>query len=93
MARTCRTSSRGPGRPVDIAVDIASGKIYWTDRDRADHTDPAGKSIIQRANLDGTNVEILVIDNVPAKENIALDIPGGKNVLDRLGWNAPACEP
>ena len=68
----------GSGRPVDIAVDIASGKIYWTDRDRADHTDPAGRSIIQRANLDGTNVEILVIDNVPAKENIALDIPGGK---------------
>jgi DNA-binding beta-propeller fold protein YncE len=38
--------------PGGIAVDVGGGKIYWTD---------AGNSKIQRANLDGTSVEDLLI--------------------------------
>ena len=75
----------GFGRPVCITLDIAGGKMYWTDRDRADHTDPAGRSSIQRANLDGTNTEILIIDDEPVKEYVELDISGGK--MYWTGWS------
>lgn len=37
--------------PVDLAIDSAAGKLYWTNS-------PEGK--IQRANLDGSNVEVVV---------------------------------
>ncbi len=37
--------------PVDLAIDSAAGKLYWTNS-------PEGK--IQRANLDGSNVEDVV---------------------------------
>jgi len=64
--------------PMGIALDVAAGKMYWTNAT----TPPAPGSKIQRANLDGSNVEDLV-DNlvttvltVPA--GIALDIVGGK---------------
>ena len=68
----------GFGRPVSIAVDIASGKMYWTDRDRNDLTDQAGRSSIHRANLNGTNVETLIIGGPSVKEAIALDPVEGK---------------
>ena len=68
----------GFGRPVDVTLDIVGGKIYWTDRDRFDHTDPAGRSSINRANLDGTNIETLILSSSSIKEYIALDIAGGK---------------
>ena len=68
----------GSGRPVGIALDLAGGKMYWTDRDRRHHTDPAGRNSIHRANLDGTNVETLVLGGNSVKECIALDVSGGK---------------
>ena len=68
----------GLSRPVSIAVDIAGGKMYWTDRDSRDTSDPAGKNSIQRANLDGTNVETLILGGNSIKEYIVLDIFGGK---------------
>ena len=68
----------GFGRPVGIAVDITGGKMYWTDRDRGDHRDPAGQNSIHRANLDGTAVETLVLGDNAVKEYIALDVSGGK---------------
>lgn len=37
--------------PEDLAIDPAAGKLYWTDRDRAE---------IRRANLDGSGIELLV---------------------------------
>ena len=37
--------------PVDIALDAAGGKLYWTEGTLADF-------MIQRANLDGTNIEL-----------------------------------
>ena len=51
-----------------IALDVAGGKMYWTDW---------GFSGIQCANLDGSNVQILVnTDDTPW--DIALDAAGGK---------------
>jgi hypothetical protein len=43
---------RGLRIPWGIALDVASGKVYWTD---------AGSDKIQRANLDGSGVEDLII--------------------------------
>ncbi len=58
-------SSHGP---IGIALDVAGGKIYWTHNE----TDK-----IQRANLDGNNVEDLVTGlYVPG--GIALDVVGDK---------------
>ena len=68
----------GLSRPVSIAVDIAGGKMYWTDRDSRNTSDPAGKNSIQRANLDGTDVETLILGGNSIKEYIVLDIFGGK---------------
>ena len=62
----------GFGRPTGITLDISSGKIYWTDSDRA------GQYGIHRMNLDGTNIETLVVGEPFVGEQIALDISGGK---------------
>ena len=60
--------STGLSAPSGIALDIAGGKMYWTDW-------VANK--IQCANLDGTNVQTLVTtENHPW--DIALDVAGGK---------------
>ena len=57
------------GVPEGIALDLAGGKMYWTDsRD--------GK--IKRANLGGSNVEDLVTEGLEIPHSIALDIDGGK---------------
>ena len=50
-----------------IALDIAGGKIYWTDWDK-----------IQSADLDGSNVRTLVTGLYNLTGGIALDIAGGK---------------
>lgn len=51
--------------PVGIALDAAGGKMYWTESTLADF-------MIQRANLDGTNVELLVTHLV-SPSGIALE--------------------
>ena len=58
----------GLDRPLGIALDVAGGKLYWTNWD-------TGK--IQRANLDGSNIEDLVTGLV-SPDGIALDVAGGK---------------
>ena len=68
----------GFGRPVGIALDRSGGKIYWTDRTIIDHNNPNGRNSIQRANLDGTNIETLVTGGPSIKEGIALDTTNGK---------------
>jgi sugar lactone lactonase YvrE len=59
--------------PSGIALDLEVGKFYWTD------IDPATGGI-RRANLDGSNVEELIV--VPhgdfAPRGIALDVAAGK---------------
>ena len=56
--------------PSGIALDVAGGKIYWTD---------IGAGKIQRANLDGSAVEdILTVGAVFAPLAVALDVNGNK---------------
>merc|ERR1719274_348667 len=55
----------GLGSPRGIALDLAGGKMYWTDIRK-----------IQRANLDGSGVEDLVTGWQNFK-GIALDLAGG----------------
>ncbi len=54
--------------PTYIALDIASGKMYWTDRS-ADH--------IMRANLDGTGSEILICQAACGQINADVNDPRG----------------
>ena len=68
-----QTIVTGLSGPTGIALDTAGGKMYWTDWD--DTTDR-----IQRANLDGSNVETLIPtgSGLWAPIGIALDVAGGK---------------
>ena len=59
----------GYGDPYGIALDVAGGKMYWADE---------GANEILRANLDGSNIEILVSRGLDDPHGIALDITGGK---------------
>ena len=59
---------RGVGIPGGLAVDEGGGQIYWTD---------AGMGRIQRANLDGTNVEIL-LTGLHGPSSLALDVAEGQ---------------
>ena len=59
----------GLDEPIGIALDVAGGKIYWTDE---------GTHKIQRANLDGTNVQDIVVTGLVFPTGIALDVAGGK---------------
>ena len=61
--------------PIGIALDIPGGQMYWTSGCK-----------IQRANLDGSNVEELVPSSKGIKEGIALDIDGNK--MYWTVWNA-----
>ena len=59
---------------TDLAIDMTGGKLYWTERT----SDRAGK--IRRANLDGTNVQLVKnLTSVP--HSIALDTANGKIYL------------
>ena len=59
----------GRGDPYGIALDVAGGKMYWADE---------GENEILRANLDGSNIEILVSHGLANPHGIALDVIGGK---------------
>ena len=59
---------------TDLVVDVGGGKLYWTERT----SDRTGK--IRRANLDGTNVQ-LVRELTSVPHGIALDAAGGKIYL------------
>jgi hypothetical protein len=53
---------------VGLALDLAGGKMYWSDQ---------GHGTINRANLDGSNLEVLV-DGQSVPRHLALDLPGGR---------------
>ena len=61
-----------------LAVDVGTGKIYWTDwvADR-----------IRRADLDGTNVEDLVTSGLERPVALALDVGNGKMYWTDWGTN------
>ena len=61
--------STGLSGPIGIALDVAAGKMYWTD---------VGTDKIQRANLDGTAVEDLITTGLSSPGGIALDVVAGK---------------
>ena len=66
----------GIGTPVIV---VAEGKMYWVDRTAAK---------IQRANLDGTQIEDLVTTGLEEPTDLALDLVGGKMYwTDRLADN------
>ena len=67
--------------PYDIALDPAGGKIYWTEL----YWD-SRPGTIQRADLDGSNPELLVT-GLSAPWDIALDVTGGK-----VYWTEPGDE-
>ena len=57
--------------PLDLAVDVSEGKIYWTYR--------YGQIYIRRADLDGANVEDLITRTERAEPTaIDLDVSEGK---------------
>ena len=55
--------------PLDIALDLTAGKMYWTDQ---------GTDKIQRANLDGTNIQDLVTTGLENLDRLALDLEGNR---------------
>ena len=65
--------------PQSIALDVAGGKMYWTDSGTGG-PDAQEDDKIQRANLDGSNVEtLLTYENfLRVPRGIALDVAGGK---------------
>ena len=67
MAQMWKRSYQVPN-PDGIALDVSSGKVYWTDWEI---------DTIKRANLNGTNVETLILGS-PAPDGIALDVSDGK---------------
>ncbi|MHC4697462.1 MAG: hypothetical protein ACYTFA_12035 [Planctomycetota bacterium] len=70
---------------IAVAIDAQAGKIYWADLRWFGGWD--GR--IQRANLDGSEIEDLVIAGLAEPSGIALDVAGGTG-NDRTGlaaWN------
>ena len=53
---------------MDLALDQGSEKLYWSTRNRK----------IRRANLDGSDVEDLLVRQAPSYDDIALDLANGK---------------
>lgn len=67
---TVVTSNDARFKPAQMALDLAGGKIYWTDY---------VVDVVRRSNLDGTNIETLFV--APFNRNprgITLDLAGGK---------------
>ena len=69
---------RGMSGAYDIALDVPGGKMYWTESATTSSADS-----IQRADLDGSNVETLVTD-LGYPRGIALDLSAGK-----MYWTDP----
>ena len=67
----------GLSHPLEMVLDVAGGKMYWTNT--SFHPGPwPGLDKIQRANLDGTNVEDLVTTGLVLATGIDLDLSDGK---------------
>ena len=68
----------GPGRGgfSDIVLDVAAGKMYWSVHD----ADNDGSGRIQRANLDGSQMENLIAGSPGSRRpsGLALDVAAGK---------------
>lgn len=71
---------RPPSVPTRIALEASSGKLYWSD---------AGLRAIRRANLDGSDLEDIVMLSSGCPAGIALDASRGKLYWTVLG-DSPA---
>ena len=63
--------------PDGIALDLVNGKIYWTEWTEFPPNPDELTDTIQRANLDGSDIEVLVT-GLLVPQAITLDIEGGK---------------
>ena len=61
-------TERGVAKPVALAVDPQNGKLYWLDQGGA-----GVPAKIGMANMDGSNPEVLVRDNMTNPEALTLD--------------------
>ena len=72
--------------PKQLALDIEGGKVYWSDR--GDLGDQSVNPKIMRANLDGSDIETLVSDDLISPVGIALDSASSKMYFtDRFADN------
>jgi len=61
--------------PIGIAVAPVAGKMYWTDWRRVS----IDRSLIWQANLDGTDIEVLIVTGLDRNiRDLALDPAGGQ---------------
>ncbi len=68
--------TEGLDEPRDIALDVAGGKMYWTHAEYSAALDAYTNGKVQRANLDGSNVEDIVTGlERPAGIALGFDIP------------------
>ncbi|MEP4147073.1 MAG: hypothetical protein ABJL54_07605 [Halioglobus sp.] len=68
--------------PDGIEVDLENGKLYWTDMGEgaaAENSASPDSGMIVRADLDGSNIEIIVPRGITTTpKQLALDVGGGK---------------
>ncbi|HLK36754.1 MAG TPA: hypothetical protein VKU41_08385 [Polyangiaceae bacterium] len=73
-------SGQGISAPDGIAVDVAGGKVYWTNMGTLTDSPHTPNGSLQRANLDGSQVEVLLqpgaTTNTP--KQLQLDAAHGK---------------
>jgi DNA-binding beta-propeller fold protein YncE len=62
--------------PKQLALDVAGGKVYWSDR--GDVGDKSVNPKIMRSNLDGSSLETIVSSDLMSPVGIALDTANGK---------------
>jgi len=62
--------------PKQLALDVAGGKVYWSDR--GDVGDKNVNPKIMRSNLDGSSLETIVSSELMSPVGIALDTANGK---------------
>ena len=74
----------GIDEPYGIDLDVPGGKIYWTSG-----TTPGGIDRIQRANLNGSVVEDLLLTGGVAVHGIAIDLLNDKMYVPVDYWTAP----
>jgi sugar lactone lactonase YvrE len=72
--------------PKQLTLDVEGGKVYWCDR--GDVGDQQVNPKVMRANLDGSEIEILISDDLKSPVGIALDTDNGKMYFtDRFANN------
>lgn len=69
----CLVDYSGQEKPIGIALDTAGGKMYWA---LGYFRNTPGK--IQRANLNGSEIEDVVVADVVGPSDVALDLVSGK---------------